>query len=175
MDSSAMIRFFLDRGNQVKGLFIDYGQLALTHEKKAVKAISEYYSIKVDCLKWTLGKKSGQGEIPGRNLILLSAALNHFSFNSGIIALGIHRGTQYADCSLAFIQAVQQVFDIYKDGQIQVEAPFIDMDKGQIWQYCKENKVPLNLTYSCERGENPPCGKCLSCLDKLSFYEFSEE
>lgn len=168
-----MIQFFLNRGKKVKGLFIDYGQIASKREKKAVKAICKFYSIELDLVKLNLNQQFGHGEVSGRNLMLLSTALCYFPFDSGVIALGIHSGTEYSDCSNSFIQSTQQVFDIYKDGRIKIEAPFINMQKKEIWQYGIENKIPLNLTYSCEMGKIPACGECLSCKDKVFLYETS--
>ena len=65
---------------------------------------------------------------------------------------------------------MQSIFDIYKNGLIKIDAPFLTFYKSQIYDYCIKEKVPLNLTYSCELGLKQPCGKCLSCkdLEKIS-------
>jgi 7-cyano-7-deazaguanine synthase len=54
----------------------------------------------------------------------------------------------------------------YTQGNVVLEAPFINWNKKMIYHYCKENNVPTDLTYSCENGTIPPCGKCNSCLDR---------
>lgn len=50
------------------------------------------------------------GLIMGRNLFLLSSALMYKRIKSGIIAIGIHAGTDYVDCGKAFIDNVNQVW-----------------------------------------------------------------
>ena len=102
----------------------------------------------------------------GRNAFLLFSALMKFKARSGIIAIGVHSGTPYFDCSMSFVQSMQSMFDNYTDGRIRVGAPFIEWTKRDIWNYCNDRQVPLQLTYSCEEGHNSPCGQCLSCRDR---------
>jgi 7-cyano-7-deazaguanine synthase len=45
-------------------------------------------------------------------------------------------------------------------------APFATWTKQDIIAYCRTRNVPVHLTYSCERGTEPPCGTCLSCKDR---------
>ncbi len=80
--------------------------------------------------------------------------------------MGIHSGTPYYDCSKEFVSSVNSILKGYTSGEILLDAPFIDWNKEMIIQYCKDNDVPLDITYSCENGQEPPCGKCLSCLDR---------
>lgn len=83
-----------------------------------------------------------------------------------IIGIGVHSGTAYYDCTKTFIQASNDLLDVYTNGKISVEAPFMDWNKLEIWEFCHQNEVPVKLTYSCEAGNQEPCGKCLSCLDR---------
>jgi 7-cyano-7-deazaguanine synthase len=93
-----------------------------------------------------------------------------FGKRNGIIALGVHAGTPYIDCSQEFIKAIQSTFDDYSDGRIRIGAPFVEWKKQDIWLYCQEKQVPVKLTYSCEKGCKPPCGRCLSCRDRKALY-----
>ena len=56
-------------------------------------------------------------------------------------------------------------------GKITLSAPFVDWTKKQIFDYCRLEKIPLELTYSCELGKNQPCGECSSCKELTALYE----
>ena len=103
-----------------------------------------------------------------RNLALISSALMEVGLRTNLIALGIHGGTRYFDCSPAFTKLCEQLLEGYTDGRVRMGAPFLTMDKRQIWNYCKQNRVPVHLTWSGEASCAKPCGKCLSCKDKES-------
>lgn len=92
-------------------------------------------------------------------------------FGAYKIILGIHAGSDYTDCSPGFVANINCLLDIYANGTICLEAPFIEWDKNGIILYCKEKEVPCHLTYSCETGSVPPCGKCLSCLDRKGHFD----
>lgn len=168
IDSTACIAFYLSRQAAVEAVFFDYGQKAIQNERDAVRAVGNHFGISVREIDCSLGKFSS-GLIRGRNLFLLGAALVSFAKAHGLIAIGVHAGTDYADCSTIFIQEIQRIFDLSTDGRVQVAAPFLSWDKTQIWDYCVTHKVPLELTYSCENGDAQPCGHCLSCksLERL--------
>ena len=91
-------------------------------------------------------------------------AIAEFPAALGMIAIGIHAGTDYSDCTADFIASMQRVADTYYDGRVQIVAPFLRWTKRDIWQYAQD-RIPLSHTYSCERGLAQPCGGCLSCLD----------
>ena len=132
---------------------------------KAAKAVTKYYDIPLSKLTWSGIHKKNVGIIHGRNAFLLVASLMEFPEVSGIMALGIHSGTLYPDCSPSFVRKMQSIFDMYTQGNIRIGTPFIKWTKRDIWSFCVSRQVPLHLTYSCERGFNQPCGKCLSCRD----------
>lgn len=166
LDSTACLKFYLDLGCSTSALFIDYEQAASDNEYSASKAITNYFNIKLYTASWNGLTKKGNGLINARNAFLLSAALMEKPEDISTIALSIHSGTNYIDCSSEFIQKMQMVYDLYTNGSIHIATPFIEWGKGDIWDYAVRNDVPVNLTYSCELGLQVPCGKCLSCLDR---------
>lgn len=91
------------------------------------------------------------GFINGRNALLLLTALTSFKHSFGLISIGIHSGTNYVDCNTNFVNQLQNIFDLYCDGQLIIDAPFLNWTKPQIWNFCIEKGVPIHLTYSCER------------------------
>lgn len=175
IDSTAMAHYYLNHGYTLLGIFVDYGQLSNKFELEAVHKIGEYYNFPIRKLKVETLKNFGSGEIHGRNLFLLSVALLNYPRDFGVVAIGIHDGTNYTDCSKSFRNSMQGIFNIYNDGLIQIGTPFIGMSKQEVWGFCLEQKVPLNLTYSCEKGVKGGCGKCLSCKDKIKLNEISSK
>ena len=152
-------------GYNVEALFIDYGQLAADKEKVASQKVADYLDIKLQKLEVTQAKSKNSGEILSRNAFLLFTALMECNHNIDIIAIGIHAGTAYYDCSPQFINDVQNISNGYTSGSISICAPFINHTKLDIWKYFINSGIPYEITYSCENGFKQPCNKCLTCRD----------
>jgi 7-cyano-7-deazaguanine synthase len=166
LDSTACTYYYLTQGYSVECLFIDYGQRASAKERESAANIASFLNVYLNCIKFASGRVFLQGEIKGRNAFLILAALLAYPHFRGQISIAIHYGTHYYDCSESFVKDINRVIDGYSDGQITLAVPFINWTKKMIYNYCKENNLPIDLTYSCESGTNVPCGKCLSCLDR---------
>ena len=168
LDSTACLDFLCSNSYKVTSLFIDYGQLARNQEQHSAKKISRYFGVPFIKLKLDNIHFNKTGLLIGRNLFLFSTALMVTKFRLGIIASGIHKGTNYLDCGLPFLNKVQEIYDVYTGGRIRVFTPFADWVKMDIWQYSLQKSVPIKFTYSCEKGTKKPCGKCLSCIDMIN-------
>ena len=166
IDSTACAQYYVSRGDVVSGIFVDYGQPAGCPELNAVKQISKYLGLPLSIMSFRADLTIGSGEIRGRNAFLIFAALMGANLQSGIISLGIHAGTPYYDCSTVFVDQVRDLVYAYSSGKIALHCPFLNRDKGFIYSYATEARIPIHLTYSCEVGTVPPCGCCLSCLDR---------
>jgi 7-cyano-7-deazaguanine synthase len=81
------------------------------------------------------------------------------------IALGIHDGSGYRDCTPAFVELMQRVLDFHSDGQCQLLAPFLTWSKHDVAALAVKLRVPVALTHSCETAD-VPCGTCRSCRDR---------
>jgi 7-cyano-7-deazaguanine synthase len=166
IDSAACLHYYCDQGYSVEGLFIDYGQPAASLELSAAERIAHHYSVALAQMELSGCSPKPSGFIQGRNAFLVLAALLDLPSPSTSIAMGIHSGTPYWDCTPDFVTSMQQLLDAYTEGRVRMRTPFLGWSKGQILRYCDDQDVPLSLTYSCERGENPPCGGCRSCRDR---------
>ncbi|MBC8280818.1 MAG: 7-cyano-7-deazaguanine synthase [Chloroflexi bacterium] len=166
VDSTACAQFFIERGDTVRGIFVDYGQAARTPEYRAVTRISQYLGIQLFDLKLVSPNQFGSGEIIGRNAFLVFAALMTKSPGEGVISLGVHAGTSYYDCGDKFITDISRIVDSYSAGAVALFCPFLAEDKPTVHRYATKMGLPIELTYSCERGETPPCRHCLSCRDR---------
>jgi len=171
IDSAACVHFLLKKGQRVRALFIDYGQKAATPERAAAQRLSLNLKVELDIITVPTGASFGAGEIKGRNAFLIfSAMLGGFCTGTGPIALGVHDGTPYYDCTPAFIDAIDRLVAEYTDGRRRVIAPFLKWNKRTILNYFVSEGLPVDSTYSCEAGEVPPCGLCLSCRDRRSLH-----
>ncbi|WP_436626165.1 7-cyano-7-deazaguanine synthase [Sorangium sp. So ce136] len=160
------------RSASVSALFVDYGQPAAAQEHAAGNRVALHYEVPLVAVGCHGLGRVGAGYVRARNALLLQIALAAAPFDAGHIAIGLHAGTPYADCSPSFVVEMQRCFDIYCDGKIRVVAPFLDEDKPAIVAFCHDRGVPIDLTYSCERGTTPACGACLSCLDRKALNVF---
>jgi len=147
VDSSACVGYYVSKGYEVSALFIDYGQPDADREAAAAAAASEHYGIDLTTLT-VQGYAPPDGYVPGRNAVLLGLALMTTTFTCGLIGLGIHSGTPYADCTSDFCGKMQKVCDLYTGGQVQIDAPFVQWTKSEIWDYAREQGVPLDLAHT---------------------------
>jgi 7-cyano-7-deazaguanine synthase len=166
IDSAACLDFYSELARPVSALFVDYCQPAAAQEIRAAKDIAHHYNVSLQTLEMRGSRPKDPGLIVGRNALLICAALLERRPNVSVIAIGIHKGTNYRDCSSTFISKMQSAIDILEPPRIHLSAPFLRWSKQDIYAYCLSRNVPINLTYSCELGGPEPCGKCLSCKDR---------
>jgi 7-cyano-7-deazaguanine synthase len=167
IDSAACAWYLAKTGHEVHPLFVDYGHAAASAEAQAAANLSSTMGFQLHTMKASMNRSFGAGEIRGRNaFLILSAVLSTAYSEPCIIALGIHAGTIYYDCTVGFVNAVDRVVAEQSDGRARVVAPFVSWSKRSVFEYFKASKLPLELTYSCEVGLIPPCGRCLSCKDR---------
>jgi 7-cyano-7-deazaguanine synthase len=164
IDSAAALALICEAGSPAAALYVDYGQAAAASEAKASAAVAAYYRVGYQSVGCS-GRSFGAGEIRGRNALLVHLALFAFRGDTGVVVIGIHAGTSYRDCSSDFVRLMQQSYDFHTAGQIALSAPFVDHVKGDVVSLALQLGLPLDLTYSCEAG-NEPCGRCLSCQDR---------
>jgi 7-cyano-7-deazaguanine synthase len=147
-------------------IVFDYGQSALVQERRASHKVAAHFEIGLREIRLRGLAKKKAGEVRGRNAVFMLTALMEHSIAQGLIAIGIHMGAPYYDCTPAFLAGVQILFDGYTDGRIKAAAPFLRMTKEEVWRYGQDAELPMSITYSCERGGERPCGRCASCRDR---------
>jgi 7-cyano-7-deazaguanine synthase len=152
----------------VEALFIDYGHPANIVERGHVKKLCQRYAVPLSTMTLSGAKVNSSGEIRGRNAFLITTALMARPDLSGLLSLGIHGGSPYYDCGERFLQTMRGLVADYTEGVLRLDVPWLEMDKRAVLDYCVAHSVPLELTYSCEMGTVPPCGKCMSCRDRTA-------
>ena len=166
IDSSCCVAFYRRLGYEVSGVFVDYGQPVNRKEELSAKAIAEHYGIPVDIIRCSGPSADFHGEISGRNAFLVFAALLYIPKFTGLLTLGIHAGTEYYDCTEHFMNGLNTIVSGYRDGGVSLAAPFVSWTKREVYNFCIEHRLPVQLTWSCEVGPSSPCGRCLSCRDR---------
>ena len=168
IDSAACLFYYKEMGHDVGAIFVDYGHPANLVEHEHLKSLCKHYSIPYSIIKVSGIDIGREWEIRGRNAFFILAALIARPTFTGLLSLGIHGGSPYYDCSQRFIKLLRNLVSDYTQGTVQLDFPLMEMEKAGIIQYCKSRKVPLEITYSCQAGSVPPCGKCPSCKDRLA-------
>ena len=124
----------------------------------------------------THGEKPVSTYVPFRNgLFLSSAASIALSHGCSKIMYGAHAddaaGAAYPDCSLGFVNAMNQAIYLGSGNQLSIEAPFVSLTKADVVKKGLELGVPYELTWSCYEGGEKPCGKCCTCIDRQKAFE----
>ncbi len=126
----------------------------------------------------THGEKPVSTYVPFRNgLFLSSAASIALSHGCSKIMYGAHAddaaGAAYPDCSLDFVNAMNQAIYLGSGNQLTIEAPFVSLTKADVVKKGLELGVPYELTWSCYEGGEKPCGKCGTCIDRQKAFELN--
>lgn len=117
--------------------------------------------------------------VPFRNgLFIASAASIALSKGCSKIMYGAHAddsaGNAYPDCSKAFNDAMNTAVYEGSGKQLSIEAPFVGMNKAGVVKLGLEIGVPYELTWSCYEGNDEPCGKCGTCIDRIAAFEAND-
>lgn len=163
VDSALIARLLLEASTPPTALFIDYGQPAARAEAEASAALAAHFGLERACVAVHGLEIPEQGEITGRNDLLLAVA--RAATPGHDVAIGAHAGTGYPDCSPEHQKAWQWLLDLQHGGTVRVLTPLLNLGKGEVLALAADRGVPLELTHSCEAG-NVACGQCRSCRDR---------
>lgn len=114
--------------------------------------------------------------VPFRNGLFLAIATSiAISRNCDIIIYGAHKddaaGNAYPDCSIEFYALMNGAVYSGSGKKVSISAPFIDKTKADIVKEGLSLNVPYELTWSCYKGGEKPCGKCGTCIDRKIAFE----
>jgi 7-cyano-7-deazaguanine synthase len=188
LDSATTLYIARARGFEVTCLVFDYGQRH-SCEVVAAKRIARQAGCVCHVVRISLPWKGSalldaklkvpsvsqaaipSTYVPGRNIIFLSFAL---SCAEALRARHIFIGANavdysgYPDCRPDFYRAFRKAASrgtrCGVEGQgVKIETPLIQLTKSQIIKKGHRLGVPYELTWSCYRGQDRPCGCCDSC------------
>ena len=116
--------------------------------------------------------------VPFRNGLFLSAAAtlaaSIYPEEEVNIYIGAHAddaaGNAYADCSVQFIDAMDDAINIGTYKKVTINAPYVRCNKADVVADGLRLKVPYELTWSCYNGTDKPCGVCGTCIDRAKAF-----
>lgn len=113
--------------------------------------------------------------VPYRNGLFLSyAAAIAYSIGASILYYGAHAddaaGNAYPDCSEDFYEAQNRAIYLGTGKKVDMEAPLISLNKADVVSRGLSLDAPYHLTWSCYGGQEVPCGKCGTCVDRLAAF-----
>ena len=181
LDSFALVHIFKELNYKIKILYIDYGHLSRHSEYKSVQAIGRFLDIerilKVDIKNYgsqfsnnlTVKNKLLNDFFPGRNLLLLTISASiAYELQIEEICIGIINSVRiFSDCTTSFFSKLEDLFYLIFNFHLGIQTPLKNCTKMDIIRYLKNNNLPLNITYSCQKGEEKHCMKCPSCIERF--------
>ena len=97
-----------------------------------------------------------QTVVPNRNMVLISLATSYaISLKADKLFYGAHSGDHdiYPDCRSVFVKKLAEVIKLADWHKLELEAPYLEIDKGDIAIKGKELNVDYSLTWTCYKGK----------------------
>lgn len=181
------------RQGPVLALTFDYGQRHRIEVARAEEVARHYGAeqlvVKLDASQWggsaltdaaidvpdhsDTGRDIPVTYVPARNLIFLAVAMGVAEARD---AEGVYLGVNaldysgYPDCRPEFVRSFEATAALaLKRGvegrPVEIRTPLMDLTKAEIVRLGLRVGAPLELSWSCYRGEaDRPCGRCDACV-----------
>jgi 7-cyano-7-deazaguanine synthase len=192
LDSSTVLALALQQGYRCYTLSFDYGQRHRS-ELEAAMRVSELMKVEEHkIVRLDLGTIGGSAltdttidvpeqetagipvtYVPARNTVFLSIALGWAEvLEADTIFLGVNAVdySGYPDCRPEYIYSLEAMANLatragVEGSKLSIQAPLIDMTKGEIISAGAALGVDYSQTVSCYQAslEGLACGKCDSC------------
>ena len=117
---------------------------------------------------------AGNVWVPARNTVFTSIALSYAeSVGASKIIVGWNgeEGETFPDNSKEYMEEFNELIGVGSPEKIRIEAPCIDLNKEEIVKLGFDIGAPMDLSYSCYKGEEEPCGVCESCMRRKRAFE----
>lgn len=192
MDSCVVTALAVDRGDEPALLHVNYGQPTEAHELASFHRLADHYAIRrrlVADVRYlaAIGGSSltdpalpietpaehVEGAVPHtyvpfRNANLLAIAASWAEvLRARRIMIGVveEDASGYPDCRKAFIDAMNEAVRLgtRPETDVVIDAPLVAMSKADIVRLGARLRAPFELTWSCYRRDDVPCGRCMSC------------
>ena len=195
MDSTTLLYDVVDQGYQVEALSFNYNQkhkkeldcakatcmdLQVPHEIIDLSILNDIAPSSLTRKEWDIPEGHYADEnmketvVPNRNMVMLSLATSYaISIGAEELFYGAHSGDHdiYPDCRKEFVEQLGKAISMCDWNKIELKAPYIDLDKGDIIIKGKELNVDYSKSWTCYKGKEKACGKCGSCVERLEAFE----
>lgn len=213
LDSTVLLWQHIKRGDEVESFAIDYGQRHRIELGQANKICGQYgiphYRLEIPALAIALPGSSQTDSsvpvpeghytaesmkatvVPNRNMILLACALARaIALKYDAVSYAAHAGDHaiYPDCRPEFVDALNGAAKLADWHIVQIERPFIRLNKVQIVGIGRELSAPMHLTWSCYNPQERPnvaragilhpqpplhCGVCGTCVERREAFHLA--
>jgi 7-cyano-7-deazaguanine synthase len=194
MDSTTLLYDVLSQGYAVSCISFDYGQkhkkelalakqtttkLGLEHIVVDLSVLNQVAPSALTRPDWQVpeghyaDENMKQTVVPNRNMVLLSLATSYaMGIGATELFYGAHAGDHdiYPDCRPVFVDAMKKAIQLADWKPVNLNAPYLDKDKGDIANIGKKLNVDYSLTWTCYKGQDLACGKCGSCTERLEAF-----
>jgi len=182
VDSSLLMLLLKEDDHDLYPIHVNYGQIAEEKEWNACQNICKYLGLRTPKkfsltdlreIPSSLTDKSLDIEknafLPNRNLFLLvTGSAYAFSINTSVVAMGIIANPIFPDQTTEFFTAAEKCIGIALGKKMKILIPFISLDKREILKLAVKHRLPLEMVYYCHSGGDEPCGKCISCKERIA-------
>lgn len=200
MDSYTMMRCLYNEGWELAALSFDYGQRHSKELQYAANVCADMNNIPhhivnlrslvpllqgssltsdIDVPEGHYSEENMKATVvPNRNMIMLSIAVGYaVSLEYDQVYTAVHAGDHaiYPDCRKIFIEAMTQVTLISNYHSVAIQAPFIDISKGEILKegrLCGVEQQDYRHAWTCYAGRENACGKCGACVERLEAFDY---
>ena len=195
MDSCVTAAVAREENEKLAFLHVSYGQRTERRERKAFEQLADHYDasarlvVSLESLA-RIGGSSLTDErlavseadldsrsvptsyVPFRNAHLLATAVSWAEvLQAGSVYIGAvaEDSSGYPDCRPEFYEAFQEAVNrgTRPETAIEIRTPVIALRKFEIVRRGLALNAPLELTWSCYKGEELACGRCDSCALRL--------
>ncbi|OLS19384.1 MAG: 7-cyano-7-deazaguanine synthase [Candidatus Heimdallarchaeota archaeon LC_3] len=177
MDSVTVLGLASKNNYDCHSLFVNYGQKTVNKERESSIIASKIFSshfkeIELFALKeiteTSLIHNTGETEVQGRNAVLISLAVSYAqTIGASVIFIGLQsQDVHYKDARKEFLDNINSAMKFAYN--VEILAPLLNKSKVEIIKMAGQLNIDLNLTYSCYFDPEKPCGKCPSCVVRLS-------
>lgn len=206
LDSTVLLWYHMKRGDEVESFAIDYGQKHRIELMNAFMLCERFniphYRLQIPALAHALPGSSQTDSsvavpeghytaesmkatvVPNRNMILLACALARaIALKYDAVSYAAHAGDHaiYPDCRPEFVDALNGAAKLADWHVVQIERPFIKLNKTQIVGVGRELSAPMHLTWSCYNPqpvqgtarEKRHCGRCGTCVERKEAFQLA--
>jgi 7-cyano-7-deazaguanine synthase len=196
MDSATLLAYYLKAGWEPHALIFNYNQKHSREIGHALMLCNHYtidmrvvYMTEFDWLKSAQTDTSiaiPEGHYteesmkvtvtPNRNMLMLSIAASYaISLEADNVGYAAHAGdhTIYPDCRPDFADSMRRAMAHCHFTPVYLHTPFITYSKAEILRLGLRLDVPYELTWSCYKGRDKPCGKCGTCVERLEAFHLN--
>ena len=192
LDSTVCMGVAARDGCKPLALTFDYGQRHRVELARATAVAAHYGAehlvVRLDASQWggsaltdatidipdatAAGTDIPVTYVPARNLIFLAVAMGVAEArDADAIYLGINAldYSGYPDCRPEFVASFADTARLatkrgVEGRPVAIRTPLVDLTKADIVRLGRAVDAPLDLTWSCYRGGDRPCGTCDACV-----------